>query len=240
MKKQLSFLLIVLICISAFFGCDTQSLSNDNGNDNAENPPNSTFDFNSYDEMINAFSSKKQNTEGYTIQGLKRLMDEPYTHFVDKVNSEKSFPHPMLEGNPIIYRNKEGFSNITFLTNELYNLPWIWYFPTVSTGENFYIAITYLPDSENQQNMIASDVIKKLSPKSPNINNLGEQHQSICNQQITLKNREVTALVIEYKESTRDSIFFVYDDLLIMVRCDQNVWSEQWFASLSFDNITNS
>ena len=88
--------------------------------------------------------------------------------------------------------------------------------------------------------MIASDVIKELSPKSPNINNLGEQHQSICNQQITLKNREVTALVIEYKESTRNSIFFVYDDLLIMVRCDQNVWSEQWFAVLSFDNITNS
>ena len=209
MKKQLSFLFIVLICISSFFGCDTQSLSNGNGNDNTENPPNSTFDFNSYDEMINAFSSKKQNTEGYTIQGLKRLMGEQYAHFVDKVNSDKSFPHPMVEGNPITYRNKEGFSNITFLGNELYNLPWVWYFPTVSTGENFYIAITYLPDSENQQNMIASDVIKELSPKSPNINNLGEQHQSICNQQITLKNREVTDLVIEYKESTRNSIFFV-------------------------------
>ena len=259
MKKLLSFLLIVFVyvsvfsgcsdqsssngsgnCVSVFSGCSDQSLSNSSGNENAVNPPNSTFNFDSYDEMITAFSSKEQNSEGYTIRGLERLMGKPYAHFVDKVNSDKSFPHPMLEGNPIIYRNKEGFSNITFFGNELYNLPWIWYFPTVSTGENFYIAITYLPDSESQRNMIASDVIKELSPKSPNVNNLGEQHQSIYNQQITLKDREVTALIVDYKTDTRNSIFFVYDDLLVMVRCDPKVWSEQWFASLSFVNISNS
>lgn len=240
MKKLLSFLLIALVCVSVFSGCSDQSLSNGSGNENAADPPNTTFGFDSYEEMINAFSSKKQNSEGYTIQGLKRLMGETYAHFVDKVKSDKSFPHPMLEGDPITYRNEEGFSNITFLGNELYNLPWIWYFPTVSTGENFYISITYLPDSENQRNMIASDVIKELSPKSPNVNNLGEQHQSIYNQQITLKDREVTALIVAYKTDTRNSIFFVYDDLLVIVRCDPKVWSEQWFASLSFVNISNS
>ncbi len=232
MKKILSFLLIVLICVSAFSGCSDRSLGN--GNENAEDPPNSSFGFDSYDEMINAFSSREQNSEGYTIQGLKRLMGESYAHFVDKVNSDKSFPHPMLDENTIPYRNQEGFSNITFLGNELYNLPWIWYFPAVTTGENFYIAITYLPDSESQRNMIASEVIKELSPKSPNVNNLGEQHQSILNQQITLKDRDVTALIVYYKTDTRNSIFFVYDDLLVMVRCDPNIWSEQWFAALSF------
>ena len=236
MKKLLSFLLIALICVSVFSGCSDQSLVN--GNENAEDPPNTTFDFDSYEEMINAFSSKKQNSEGYTIQGLKRLMGETYAHFVDKVKSDKSFPHPMLEGDPITYRNEEGFSNITFLGNELYNLPWIWYFPTVSTGENFYIAITYLPDGERQRNMTASEVIKELSPNSANIDNLGKQHENICNRQIALGDREVTALVIEYKEDTRDSIFFVYEDLLVMVRCNSDVWSDQWFSTLSFDTIS--
>jgi hypothetical protein len=181
MKRLLSILIVLLLCISAFWGCSDQSLVN--GNENAEDPPNTTFDFDSYEEMINAFSSKKQNSEGYTIQGLKRLMGETYAHFVDKVKSDKSFPHPMLEGDPITYRNEEGFSNITFLGNELYNLPWIWYFPTVSTGENFYIAITYLPDGERQRNMTASEVIKELSPNSANIDNLGKQHENICNRQ---------------------------------------------------------
>ena len=236
MKRVLSILIVLLLCISAFWGCSDESLGN--GNENAEDPPNTTFDFDSYEEMINAFSSKKQNSEGYTIQGLKRLMGETYAHFVDKVKSDKSFPHPMLEGDPITYRNEEGFSNITFLGNELYNLPWIWYFPTVSTGENFYIAITYLPDGERQRNMTASEVIKELSPNSANIDNLGKQHENICNRQIALGDREVTALVIEYKEDTRDSIFFVYEDLLVMVRCNSDVWSDQWFSTLSFDTIS--
>ena len=236
MKRTLSILIVLLLCISAFWGCSDESLGN--GNENAEDPPNTTFDFDSYEEMINAFSSKKQNPEGYTIQGLKRLMGETYAHFVDKVKSDKSFPHPMLEGDPITYRNEEGFSNITFLGNELYNLPWIWYFPTVSTGENFYIAITYLPDVERQRNMTASEVIKELSPKSANIDNLGDQHESIYNKQMKLNDREVTALVIEYKEATRDSIFFVYEDLLVMVRCNSDVWSDQWFSTLSFDTIS--
>ena len=233
MKRLLSILIVLLLCISAFCGCGDESLGN--GNENAENPPNTTFNFDSYEEMINAFSSKKQNSEGYTIQGLKRLMGEPYALFVDKVNSDKSFPHPMLGGDPITYRNEEGFSNITFLGNELYNLPWIWYFPTVSTGENFYIAITYLPDVDMQRNMTASEVIKELSPKSANIDNLGDQHESIYNKQMKLYDREVTALVIEYKEATRDIIFFVYEDLLVLVRCNPEVWTTEWFADLSFD-----
>ncbi len=193
-----------------------------------------TFGFDSYKDMIKAFGKHDFNPVSYSIQDLKKHMGEPYTHFVDKVNTDKSFPQPLIDNKPITYRNKEGFSNITFLVNELYDLPWIWYFPNVSTGENFYISMTYLPNSEKQRNMTASEVIKELSPNSANIDNLGAQHESIYNKQMKLNDREVTALVIEYKEDTRDSIFFVYDDLLVLVRCDSDVWSEEWFADLSF------
>ena len=166
------------------------------------------------------------------------MLGEAYTSFLEKIEANRSVPQPMLDNKSITYRNKEGFSNITFFVNELYGLPWIWYFPTVSTGENFYIAITYLPDVERQRNMMASEVIKELSPNSANIDNLGKQHESICNRQIALGDREVTALIIEYKEDTRDSIFFVYEDLLVMVRCNSDVWSDQWFSTLSFDTIS--
>ena len=166
------------------------------------------------------------------------MLGEAYTGFLAKIEANRSVPQPMLDNKSITYRNKEGFSNITFFVNELYGLPWIWYFPTVSTGENFYIAITYLPDGERQRNMTASEVIKELSPNSANIDNLGKQHENICNRQIALGDREVTALVIEYKEDTRDSIFFVYEDLLVMVRCNSDVWSDQWFSTLSFDTIS--
>ena len=85
--------------------------------------------------------------------------------------------------------------------------------------------------------MTASEVIKELSPNAPNINNLGKQHKNIYNCDIKLSNREVTALVYEYKNDNRNSIKFVYDGLLVEIRCNMQVWNEQWFAELSFDSI---
>lgn len=240
MKRILSILFVLLLCLSAFAGCGDSSDLHGNPMDIDGTPDlaNATFSFNTYDEMLSAFLTYDTNKSSYTIQDYKFMLGEAYTSFLEKIEANRSVPQPMLDNKSITYRNKEGFSNITFFVNELYGLPWIWYFPTVSTGENFYIAITYLPDGERQRNMAASEVIKELSPNSANIDNLGNQHESICNRQISLGDREVTALIIEYKEDTRDSIFFVYEDLLVMVRCNSDVWSDQWFSTLSFDTIS--
>ena len=240
MKRILSILIVLLLCVSVFAGCGDSSDLHGNPMDIDGTPDlaNATFSFNTYDEMLSAFLTYDTNKSSYTIQDYKFMLGEAYTSFLEKIEANRSVPQPMLDNKSITYRNKEGFSNITFFVNELYGLPWIWYFPTVSTGENFYIAITYLPDGERQRNMTASEVIKELSPNSANIDNLGKQHENICNRQIALGDREVTALVIEYKEDTRDSIFFVYEDLLVMVRCNSDVWSDQWFSTLSFDTIS--
>ena len=240
MKRILSILFVLLLCLSAFAGCGDSSDLHGNPMDIDGTPDlaNATFSFNTYDEMLSAFLTYDTNKSSYTIQDYKFMLGEAYTGFLEKIEANRSVPQPMLDNKSITYRNKKGFSNITFFVNELYGLPWIWYFPTVSTGENFYIAITYLPDGERQRNMAASEVIKELSPNSANIDNLGNQHESICNRQISLGDREVTALIIEYKEDTRDSIFFVYEDLLVMVRCNSDVWSDQWFSTLSFDTIS--
>lgn len=193
-----------------------------------------TFDFDSYEEMMTAFREQSPSASTYTIQGLKRTLDESYSHFVDKVNTDNFFPQPLLDNKPITYQNKKGFSNITFFVHELYGLPWIWYFPSVSTGENFYIQITYLPDNiANQGNLTASEAIKALSPNAADIE---KQYKNVYNQKIKLYDREVIALIYEYKDSSRNSTFFVYDNLLIVVRCNPEVWSAEWFCKLSFKN----
>ena len=240
MKRILSILILLLFCLSVFAGCGDSTTLKGNPSDIDATPDlaNTPFSFNTYDEMLSAFLTYDTNKSSYIIQDYKFMLGEAYTSFLEKIEANRSVPQPMLDNKPITYRNKEGFSNITFFVNELYGLPWIWYFPSVSTAENFYIAITYLPDGERQRNMTASEVIKELSPNSANIDNLGKQHENICNRQIALGDREVTALVIEYKEDTRDSIFFVCEDLLVMVRCNSDVWSDQWFSTLSFDTIS--
>ena len=192
-----------------------------------------TFHFDSYDEMIKDFRKYDISKSSYTIQDLIPKLGEPYSVFVERVKADKSFPRPMLGGKEMTYRNKEGFSNITFFVSELYDLPWVWYFPSVSTGENFYIKMTYLPSGIEAAN--ASEAIRALSPGSPNIDNLGSRHKSIYNKQIKLRDREVTALVIEYNDDPRDSTIFLYGGLIVEVRHNPAVWSDEWFSGLSFE-----
>ena len=146
---------------------------------------------------------------------------------------------PCLNGKATELRNKDGLPNISLFISEAYGLPWVYYYPFVSTGENFYIKITRLPNHVTPQQTLltASEAIKELSPNSPNIGNLGEQHKEIYNQRLRLLNREVTALICEYKADNRSSIMFIYDELLVEVRCNPKVWGDSWFAALSLDYL---
>jgi len=255
MKKQI-IIVITLLCL-LLCSCSAAEYSKiTNNTDDNNTPPNSTGTSNeeaspnapdyiyplNFDSLYELKSSiSKENEEiyaKYSETEITRTQMDVLKIFVEKLKSQKNFV-PCLNGQTIDFRNKEGFSNIALFVCESYNLPWIFYYPNVPTGENFYIKITYLPENilNEQKDPTASEVIKKLSPNSPNINNLGDQHKSIYNQTLKLSDREVTALVIEYKTDSRNSIFFVYEDLLVQVRCDPEVWNAQWFSALSFDGF---
>ena len=240
MKRFLLIILTISLCLPAFSGCtkepDFYDIAVMPGPEAAPGLYQTTFHFDNYKEMIKDFRKYDISKSSYTIQNFKAFMGEPYTKFVDKVNSERSFPQPMIDGKPITYRNKEGFSNITFLVKELYGLPWIFYYPEDPTGENSFIKITYLPGNIEINNEIsASAVIKQLSPNSPNVNNLGTRHKNIYEKNIKLRDREVTALVCEYNDDPRNNTAFVYGDLLIEVRGTAEVWNDELFAMLSFE-----
>ena len=159
-----------------------------------------------------------------------REMDDSYELAVDL---------PGFKKDEINLDIKDGYSNISVFPSEAYGLPWVIFYPSVPTGENFYIKLTCLPDSivKTQQAPPASNVIKIISPDSPNINNVGELHERIYDRITELEGRKVTAMVIEYKTDKRDSIFFVYGEMLVEVRCDPAVWDAKWFSCLSFESI---
>lgn len=245
--KYLKISILILVCISLMLvGCQSQIdggaseyPSNDNGNHQSSDQI-SPFQYDSFADLKKSVSKKNadQLYASFVEEGVNSEQLDKIKYFVKKLQSQDNGV-PYLDGKEIKLRNEEGFSNISFFHSELYGLPWIFYHPKVSTGENFYITITYLPENilNEQKDPTASEVIKKLSPNSPNINNLGDQHKSIYNQTLKLSDREVTALVIEYKTDSRNSIFFVYEDLLVQVRCDPEVWNAQWFSDLSFDGF---
>lgn len=247
MKKFVTIIFAIMLCLGmcACSDIDNPSDAGINSSPNNTASPNNAvirpLTYYSLNDLKSSISQKNESKmyEKLEEDGIGKENIEKMKYFVRELQSH-NITVPYLSGKVIQFRNREGFSNISLYASELYRLPWIFYHPSVSTGENFYIKIAYIPDSvlNKQKNPTASEVIKELSPGSPNIDIIGDQHKSIYNQNIRLEDREVTALVIEYKKDSRNSTIFVYDDLLIEVRSDPEVWGTQWFAALSFDGFT--
>lgn len=231
--KKVAIIIALLLCL-----CACGNIANTETTANDSNPSDHIYPL-CYDSLSDLYKSINQGDKLFdelSKQGMSSERIEEFRIFIEKYKSQ-GIVVPKLNGKDIELRNKDGYSNISLYPSESYKLAWIFFHPYVSTGENFYIKMAYLPDGiiTDQKKPTASEVIKELSPNSPNINNLGEQHEKIYNQTVKLKDREVTALVIEYKTDSRSSMVFVYEDLLIEIRSNPEVWSEQWLSILSFD-----
>ena len=251
MKKHTIILIaLLLLALCACSSNDMQgAINNTDKSDIAENSTVSSPEndpdyiqplrYNSVDELKNAISKDNigQLYAKYSVTELPTEKANELKENINKIQAQGVFV-PCLNGKMVELRNKDGFPNILLFVSEAYGLPWVWYFPGVSTGENFYIKITQLPNniSHKQNSLTASEAIKELSPNSPNVGNLGEEHKAIYNLPLHLLDREVTALIYEYKTDNRNSILFIYDELLIEIRCNPKVWSDQWFSALSFDS----
>ena len=196
--------------------------------------------YDSYNELKNAVSKENEEKIFSNFSETEETRGQlgKLKGFVERFRTQNIIV-PCINGSAVELRNKEGFSNISLFVSDQYGLPWVYYYPYVSTGENFYIKMTYLPDdiAAPEKAPIASDVIKELSPGSPNIDNLGEQHEKIYNQKIKLGDREVTALVCKFKNDSRSSIAFVYHDILVEVKADPEVWNKEWFSELTFGRV---
>lgn len=196
------------------------------------------FCYDSLSLLREAVSADGELYDELSRKGAGSEIIDGFGTFIEKYKSQGVIV-PFMNGKKIEFRDEEGYSNISVFPSEAYGLPWVIFYPSVPTGENFYIKLTCLPDSivKTQKAPTASNVIKIISPDSPNINNVGELHERIYDRITELEDRKVTAMVIEYKTDKRDSIFFVYGEMLVEVRCDPAVWDAKWFSCLSFESI---
>ena len=248
MKKRIVIMMTLLcLCLSACAAGNSVEVSDSSFSSlpDRENEPVSItvspIYYSSFDDLKNSISKEKEDVLYANIieAGVPSDRLNEVKPFIDKLQTEGIIV-PCLKGKAVVLRNREGYANISFFASEAYSLPWIFYYPEVSTGGNFFIKIAYLPEDmiDSRKKLTASEVIKKLSPNSPNVNNMGKQHKSIYEQTVKLEDREVVALVIEYNNDSRNSTFFTYDNILVEVRSDPEEWSVEWFSALSFKTLT--
>ena len=147
---------------------------------------------------------------------------------------------PAVNGNMCTLREKEGFSNITFMTAELYDLPWILYHCKVD-DEDVDIKLAYysvIGMDELDSAKTYCEALALIAPNAPNPDNYTQfsSYQNIYESEITLaKDKTVTAMISELKNSSKAYIMFNYDDILVSVYADQNMLPEWFWSSFSLE-----
>lgn len=211
-----------------------QPIPGGNPSGDATPPLYSSFNFDSYEGMIEGFENGGLLAGSDTIQGIKDSMGEHYAEFVDKVNADGGFLHPMLGGQPIPYQNKEGFSNITFFPSELYGMPWIWYHCLVE-GERVNIQITYPAclGIEIDHTMDASAMLKTIAPNAVNVDNFKDRptYEAVYLQNIPMATGEVSVLVYELKD--RIMYTFFMGEAMVIVTDYQGVMLHKLWKQFS-------
>lgn len=233
--RRFTMIIAALLCL-CLCACNNGTVSTPSSN--SASPSSGRiypFRYDSFNDLEKAINNEKKLYSELSDMRAGEATIDNFKSFIEKYQSQGIIV-PFWDGSEIELRNREGFSNVSFFPSEEYDQPCIFFHPKVSTDENLYIKIAYIPEDilKSQKNQTASEVIKTLSPNSPNVNNLGDLHKNIYEKTIRLAEREVIALVIEYKDDKRNSTYFVYDDLLIEVRDNPEVWNEEWFSALSF------
>lgn len=265
MKKFLIIILMIALCCGAMSGCNSnQHLENSENSSvsdeqstgnlsdaadgenlldattpqiNIETPPdNWVYVYDSYADIKRALSLS-------TSDEYRLLRSEDASYGSLYANTLKRFSNgdeilcvPVINGKHIELRNIDGYSNISLMTCELYNLPWIWYHCALG-NENLDIKISYPGALERTEIRAAEtyrDVLKLIAPNAPSPSNYQryESYKSIYEKDVTLSNGQVaTVMVSELQNTSKIYVMLLLNDTLISMYGDAQVFSDGFWGS---------
>ena len=256
MKKIFVFVIMLCIFCTTLESCNTsnsidkkQSLESEKGGEMnpsvvIETPPDHhSYSFESYQDVINALAQKGSN-EFSALRKEQANYGTVYQKTLSKFESEEiKIAVPQFNGIPISLRGKDGYNNISLMTCELYNLPWLWYHCVVE-NHNLDIKISYLNVLENAEIHSAKsyyEVLRLIAPNAPSPDNYDQyaSYKSIYEEKVILKNGVVvTAMMSELKNDSKMYVMFYYDNMLISLYADSELFTETFFKSFSVNRTS--
>lgn len=190
----------------------------------------------SVDELIDNVS---QNTINEIIEFIEETENDKgqFRELISDIQNDSLFI-PYHQGKEMSYQNKEGFSNIILSPSDLYDNPWIKYFPDEKQSGIRFISIMSLSDDINTRanRSDISKLISEIDTNAPNIDNYYEfeSYKKIYISEIQLSGSVVNALIYEYKEDNRIYIKFAYDEVLVSILTFNEKAAYDWLKDFSF------
>lgn len=201
------------------------------------------YDFDNYDGLLSALTDKnsdgykdiyarmEQNTSGEKFELFRKTLQYFETGKI-------KLCVPQLNGENMKIQSDTAYSQVSFMTSEVYRIPWIWYHcVAVSGDEQMIVKISYLSPLENESIDNAKSFLEVqsiISPSAPNPDNYKdfENYTSIYEKEITLAdNSKATALISE-TDNIRETYAEIYKDgILISIRANKEKLTDEFFSS---------
>ena len=201
-------------------------------------PAYSSYDYESYNDIHKALTNSR-SSQFIQLRLEQENCGELYQQTLSDFASGKiKVAVPQINGENINLRNQEGFSNITWFTSELYNLPWLWYHCLINE-QDLTVSIAYLSVLDRTELNSATSyyqVLKMISPNSPSPDNYKKSasYKNIYEKEITLGNGEtVTAMISELKNDSRIYVCLYLDGTLVILRGDKALLTEDFLGTFS-------
>ncbi len=201
-------------------------------------PAYSSYDYKSYAAVRGAL------TNPFSLEYMQLRLEqencgELYQQTLsDFASGEINVAVPQINGENMTLRNQEGFSNITWFTSELFNLPWLWYHCLVNE-QHLTVSIAYLNVLNRAELDSATsyyEVLKMISPNSPSPDNYKKSasYKNIYEKEITLGNgKTATAMISELKNDSRIYVCLYLDGMLVKLQGDGSLLTEDFLRTFS-------
>ena len=252
--KNIFILLIFVTILVLLIGCEKNVGSNTNSTDVsgvAEQSTDNTHNTNIEGEGINSSDEMTDNIvfDFDSVQELKNWIyasenserddeahEDNYSDFIVELLNEASDIYiPAINGKIMNFRT-ERF-NICIHENELYLLPWAWYYVTYDTFDNIIIKQALLTkEKRNINSLSTSEYIEELFPGAVNVFNAEKypHYDVIREEKINVGGNEVFAVYYQESDNDRVRYYFTYNEYLFIVWADKELFNSDFFEKLSF------
>lgn len=205
-----------------------------------ESPPdNASYSFETYQSLKQALTVKS-SADYSGIREKQADCGRVYERTLTEYESgEIKVAIPQIDGRDLPLRNREGLSNITLMTDELYNLPWVWYH-CLAGERDLQIQVAYpsvLGNAAVDSAKSYYEVLKLITDKAPGPDNYGdyEDYSRIYEQDITLRDGStVIAMVSELKNSTKKYVMYYQDGMMVILYADTGLLTDEFFGAFGF------
>ena len=215
MKKVALFLFMVSMILS-LNGCSTKPTPSYSPN---PAPNNAIYDFASYDDLCKSLKNKQSSLRKDSQQ---TDYGNNYNNFLTIFDYNGStIKVPTYDGVPMTIEGNAEWQKITLFTEELYGLPWIWYYckyqeNTIVVGTT-YCDLLGLSTTDTVLNF--EDILNNVIPDAPSPKNsekYATSYASIYTQSLILsETKTIPAVVLDSADSARVYYQYIYEDMIV-------------------------